>query len=176
MKEKIETAKKTLPGPPIARNEIEKHERMTSMKRLMMSLTLCATLALGAIAPQQAQAGDEAIGTIIGAVGGGLLGSTIGKGDGRIVGAAAGTVIGAVLGREIATRDYDRQPTYEPRRVVYRDPPRYERPRTRVIERRTVVYREVAPRHEHQRWERAGRYGDEVLVCNKNARRCHWYD
>ncbi len=142
------------------------------MKRFMITFAMVGALLFN-VTPTPAQAGDETIGTIIGAVGGGLLGSTLGKGKGRVVGAAAGTVIGAVLGREIATND-----------TGYDDD--YDRPRRRVYERQPerVVYREAPPRQRvvvvkerhHKKWKRVARYDDEILVCNKNGKRCHWYE
>ncbi|WP_135075452.1 glycine zipper 2TM domain-containing protein [Terasakiella sp. SH-1] len=121
------------------------------MKRLIITALMASTLLLGT-ATQQAKANNDAtLGTIIGAVGGGLLGSTLGKGKGRIVATAAGTIIGAVLGNEIAQDEYER------RRVIYRDKsPRYKR----------------YPKKN----KRVVRYGDDILICNKNGRHCQWYD
>ncbi|MDV7338348.1 glycine zipper 2TM domain-containing protein [Terasakiella sp. A23] len=138
------------------------------MKRFMMSLTVAGALILSATPNQTAQAADdETIGTIIGAVGGGLLGSTLGKGKGRIVATAAGTIFGAVIGREIASDDDE-----------------YIRPKTRVIERERVVYRDPprrdkvkhAKKRPYKKWKRVAAYDGEVLVCNKKGKRCHWYD
>jgi len=141
------------------------------MKRTLLSMVIAGAMIFTVSANQQAQAGeiDRTVGTIIGAVGGGVLGSTLGKGKGRVVATAAGTVIGAVLGREIASNDYD-----------------YDRPR-RVVERERVVYRDAPPRKKvvvvkerkrknHKKWNRVVAYKGDVLVCNKNGKRCHWYD
>jgi len=132
------------------------------MKRLLISAALAGALIFTSGTQQHAQANDGTIGTIIGAVGGGLLGSAMGKGKGRVVATAAGTVIGAVLGHEIATAD-----KYEPpkRRVVYRDPPTPK-----------VVYKKHKPRKKYKKWKRVAVYDGDVLVCNKNGKRCHWYD
>lgn len=132
------------------------------MKHTWMNLVLFSALILGSLS-HQAQADSRTIGTVIGAVGGGLLGSTIGKGDGRVVATAAGTIFGAVLGHEIASNQdgrYEREPTYTERR------------------RAKVVYvNDHKPRHKkNKRWKRVARYGDDILVCNKNGKRCQWYD
>jgi uncharacterized protein YcfJ len=144
---------------------------MSLMKRFMMTLALTGALIFSTQANQaQANDFDRTAGTIIGAVGGGILGSTLGKGKGRIVATAAGTIFGAVLGREIVSNDsdYDRD-DYRPRqreRVVYREAP----PRKKV-----VVYKERKPK-KHKKWKRVVSYDGDVLVCNKNGKRCHWYD
>lgn len=144
------------------------------MKRFMMTLALTASLIFVSATPQPAQADDGTIGTIIGAVGGGLLGSAMGKGKGRLVSTAAGTVIGAVLGHEIATNDPYEEPTVYTNRNHRVHTPVYKPAPTRV------VYREVSPRpktyKQVKKWDRVARYDQDILVCNKNGKRCHWYD
>ncbi len=145
------------------------------MKRFMIPLALAGALILTTSVPQQAQASDETVGTIIGAVGGGLLGSAMGKGKGRLVATAAGTVIGAVIGHEIAHDAYDNDPYDRPRAHAkkrdYRD---YDRPRTRVVYQRVPVKEYKHPKHK--KWDRVARYDKDILICNKNGKRCHWYD
>lgn len=43
----------------------------------------------------------EAVGTLLGAVGGGLAGSQVGKGRGRLLATGVGTLLGALAGKEI---------------------------------------------------------------------------
>lgn len=146
------------------------------MKRTIMSLVLAGALVLG-VTSNQAKANemDRTIGTLIGAVGGGLLGSTLGKGKGRIVATAAGTIFGAVLGREVASNNdvYDRDDTYRRDRVVYKREPVYKERRNKKV----VYVESRKPRHKkNKHWKRVARYGDDILVCNKNGKRCQWYD
>lgn len=135
------------------------------MKRTVMSLVLIGALIVG-FTPHQAQANemDRTIGTLIGAVGGGILGSTLGKGQGRIVATAAGTIIGAVLGRQVVSGQdvNERDGRVERTRVVYKPEPVYR-------ERRVHSKR-------NKKWKRVARYEDDILVCNKNGKRCHWAD
>lgn len=152
------------------------------MKRTMMSLAIVTTMLLG-MAPSPVQAGemDRTVGTVIGAVGGGLLGSTLGKGNGRIVATAAGTIFGAVLGHEVASSNdvYERDNPYVRERVVYRQAPVYKPApvyKTRVVERVVYVQERKPSHNEHKNWKRAARYGDDVLVCNKNGKHCQWQD
>lgn len=148
------------------------------MKRFMIPLALAGALIFNTGMAQQAQASDETVGTIIGAVGGGLLGSAMGKGKGRLVATAAGTVIGAVIGHEIAHDTYDNDPYKRPRVHAknrdYRDYDDYDRPRTRVVYKRVPV--KVHKHPKHKKWNRVARYDGDVLICNKNGKRCHWYD
>ena len=144
------------------------------MKRTIMSLVLVSALVLG-MSSNQAKANemDNTVGTIIGAVGGGLLGSTLGKGKGRIVATAAGTIFGAVLGREVASSNdvYERDDTYRRDRVVYKREPVYQERRSPKV----VYVKDRKPRYtKNKKWKRVARYDDDVLVCNKNGKRCQW--
>lgn len=73
------------------------------MKRIL-PLTLAALLL--AAAPAQARGPNEAVGTMLGAAGGGLIGSQIGDGRGQAAATAAGVALGAILGNAIG-RDAD---------------------------------------------------------------------
>ncbi|NVK19542.1 MAG: glycine zipper 2TM domain-containing protein [Methylocystaceae bacterium] len=144
------------------------------MKRFMLSLALAGALIISGTPQHTAHADDTTIGTIIGAVGGGLLGSAAGKGKGRIVATAAGTVIGAVLGHEIAKGQSNDDYYDRPRRRVYDD--NYERERVvyrKSPPRKKVVIVEERPR-KNKKWHRVGSYDDDVLICNKKGKRCHW--
>jgi len=145
------------------------------MKRFIIPLALAGALIFNTSVAQQAQASDETLGTIIGAVGGGLLGSAMGKGKGRLVSTAAGTVIGAVIGHEIA-QDANNNNTYERPRVhaTPQDYRNYDRPRTRVVYQ--PVPAKVYKHPKQKKWNRVARYDKDILVCNKNGKRCHWYD
>lgn len=148
------------------------------MKRFMIPLALVGALIFNTSMVQQLHASDETVGTIIGAVGGGLLGSAMGKGKGRLVATAAGTVIGAVIGHEIAHDAYDSEPYDRPRirakNREYRDYDDYDRPPTRIVYQRVPVKGHKHPKHK--KWDRVARYDNDILVCNKNGKRCHWYD
>ncbi|WP_417784108.1 glycine zipper 2TM domain-containing protein [Terasakiella pusilla] len=146
------------------------------MKRMTIALSFTAALLMATTTPNSAKAVDDGtIGTIIGAVGGGVIGSTIGKGNGRIVATAAGTMIGAVLGHEVGSST-----------TRYEDDDYYERPRRRVVERERIIYREARPRekiiivkerpHKKRKWQQAGVYKGDVIVCNKKGKRCQWVD
>ena len=147
------------------------------MKRLLIAFGLSAALLTTQAPTHSAHANDtQMLGTIIGAVGGGLIGSTVGKGDGRIVATAAGTVIGAVLGHEITSNQYE-----------YEEDGRYKRTSRYEEPKKVIVYRDrpaPAPRHvkwddpdkKKKKWKKAARYGDDVIVCKRNANRCQWYD
>lgn len=156
------------------------------MKRFLTVVALGSALLMGSAQTeaQKAEAFDNTmLGTVIGAVGGGVIGSHFGKGDGRMVATAAGSVIGAVIGREMASNTYDYP--REERRVVYERPA--PRPETKVVivkERERIYDRRDDHERDHykydhpkyKKWKQTARYGDDVLVCHKNSKRCHWDD
>lgn len=123
------------------------------MKRIA-PLAIAALLAAGS----PALAGpNEALGTILGAAGGGLLGSQIGDGRGQAAATAAGVALGAIIGNSIG-RDADRgagqvrvhdrrhvspQPAWAGRAAPYylvEAPPVYQQPRNRCREVAETVY------------------------------------
>lgn len=77
-------------------------------KRSGKTATLAALIAgavlLGAC---QTTGPNQAVGTLIGAAGGGLIGSQFGSGTGKLAGTALGTLIGAGIGSQIGN-DLDR--------------------------------------------------------------------
>lgn len=78
------------------------------MKRIV---TLAVAGLLVASVPAQAGNPDEALGTLLGAAGGGLLGAQIGKGPGKAAATVAGAALGAAIGNSVA-RDAGRDPSY----------------------------------------------------------------
>ena len=71
------------------------------MHALRMALVGLIALTMG-LAGCSGNPGDkEALGTILGAVGGGIAGSQVGKGRGKLVATGIGTLLGAAIGNEI---------------------------------------------------------------------------
>jgi uncharacterized protein YcfJ len=54
---------------------------------------------------RRADNGNNAAGTVIGAIVGGALGNTVGKGDGRKAATVAGAVVGGAVGHGVASQD-----------------------------------------------------------------------
>ena len=68
------------------------------MHALRMALVGLIALTMG-LAGCSGNPGDkEALGTILGAVGGGIAGSQVGKGRGKLVATGIGTLLGAAIG------------------------------------------------------------------------------
>ena len=71
------------------------------MHAFRMALVGLIALTMG-LAGCSGNPGDkEALGTILGAVGGGIAGSQVGKGRGKLVATGIGTLLGAAIGNEI---------------------------------------------------------------------------
>lgn len=84
------------------------------MKKLTLLLCLVATLSLTGCQHYQAAPGEgQAVGTVLGGVGGALIGSTIGGGDGRLVATAAGAILGGLFGSHIGS-GYDQAGEFGP--------------------------------------------------------------
>jgi uncharacterized protein YcfJ len=54
---------------------------------------------------RRADNGNNAAGTVLGAIVGGVLGNTVGKGDGRKAATVAGAVVGGAVGHGVASQD-----------------------------------------------------------------------
>lgn len=91
--------------------------------RRIASLTVAGMLV--AVTPVQAGGPNEALGTILGAAGGGLLGAQIGDGRGQAAATVAGVALGAIIGNSIG-RDADRGPAHVHDRR-WRSAPLYQR-------------------------------------------------
>lgn len=73
------------------------------MKKIVLTLALVSTAALGACESMNGMGNKQMIGTGGGAVLGGLAGSQIGGGSGRLWATGAGVLLGALLGSEIGS-------------------------------------------------------------------------
>ena len=71
------------------------------MKKIVLSLALMASVALGACENFQNSGTKEKVGSVAGAVAGGLAGSQIGGGSGRLWATGVGTLLGAWVGNEV---------------------------------------------------------------------------
>jgi surface antigen len=89
------------------------------MKKLILTLALVSTVALGACESMNGAGNKQILGGAGGAVLGGLAGSQIGGGSGRLWATGAGVLLGALAGSEIgasldkADRAYAQQAAYK---------------------------------------------------------------
>jgi surface antigen len=112
-----------------------------TLKKFLITGTAALLLSTSFTLPSYA--GDNTLGTLLGAAGGAAVGSQFGKGQGRVASIAVGTLVGAGVGSSIG-RSYHRPQYYEQRTYTEYV---YDRPHHRHWKHRR--------HHHHHGYERA---------------------